>query len=144
MESGWKQTIEALCTAAIQLAETTPGEARAGLMLQALGRELRELAAHPASASPRATARTLLLIAERSAKVAESAAGLRETSDQRLLAAATSAIQQAQALAAGAQERATSLLLQLADQELRDNFAHEFDAHAKQTGAIASQFGAAI
>jgi hypothetical protein len=139
MESDWKQTIAALGTAAGQLAEAAPSEARSRLMLQALGRELRELAAQPTQASPRATARTLLLAAERAAKVAEAAVGLRETGDQQILTAAKSAIQLAQALAAGAQERATSLLPQLADQELRDNFAHEFAAHAGQTETLAAE-----
>jgi glutamate formiminotransferase len=143
MDSGWNQTIAALGGAAGQLAESAPGEARARLMLQALGRELRELAAQPAQASPRATTRALLLAAERAAKVAEAAAGLRDTGDQQLLAAAARALTQAQALAAGAQERAASLLPQLADQELRDNFAHEFAAHARQTETLAAQSGPA-
>jgi hypothetical protein len=138
MESDWKQTIAALGTAAGQLADSAPSEARSRLMLQALGRELRELAAQPTQASPRVTARALLLVAERAAKIAEAAVGLRDTSDQRLLTAATSAIQLAQVLAAGAQERAISLLPQLADQELRDNFAHEFAAHTKQTETLAA------
>jgi hypothetical protein len=83
------------------------------------------------------------LAAERAAKVAEAAAGLRETGGQRLLAAATSAIQLAQSLATVAQERATSLLPQLVDQELRDNFTQEFAAHARQTEALAAQLGPA-
>ena len=139
MESDWNQAITALGTAAGQLADSAPGEGRAALMLQALGRELRELAAQPTQASPRATARALLLAAERAAKVAEAATGLRETADQRLLTAATSAIQLAQALAADVQERATSLLPQLVDQELQDNFAHEFAAHTRQTEALAAR-----
>jgi glutamate formiminotransferase len=143
MESDLQQTIAALGSAAGQLAESVPGEARSVLMLQALGRELRELAAQPAQASPRAIARAMLLAAERAAKVAEVAAGLDETSDQQIQTAATSAIQMAQALAADAQARATALLPQLADQELRDNFAHEFAAHARQTEALAARLGPA-
>jgi hypothetical protein len=49
----------------------------------------------------------------------------------------------AQALATSAQARATALLPQLADQELRDNFAHEFAAHASQTEALAARLGPA-
>ncbi|HET9223200.1 MAG TPA: glutamate formimidoyltransferase [Roseiflexaceae bacterium] len=143
MESDLQQTIAALGDAAGQLAESVPGAARSGLMLQALGRELRELAAQPAQASPRAIARAMLLAAERAAKVAEVAAGLRETGDQQIQTAATSAIQMAQALAVNAQARATALLPQLADQELRDNFAHEFAAHTSQTEALAARSGPA-
>jgi hypothetical protein len=139
MNSDWNQTIAALGTTAGQLAESAPGKARTTLMLQALGRELRELAEQPTQASPRTTARTLLLAAERAAKVAEAAAGLCAAGDQRLLAGATSAIKLAQVLAAGAQEHAAALLPQLADQELRDNFAQEFAAHARQTEAMANQ-----
>jgi hypothetical protein len=112
-------------------------------MLQALGRELREIAAQPAQASPRATTRALLLAAERAAKVAEAVAGLLETGDQPHLAAARSILQLAQALAAGSEQRAAPLLPQLGDQELRDNFAYEFAAHARQTEALAAQLGPA-
>ena len=138
MDSDWKQMIAALGAAAAELAKAASGEARASLMLRALGRELQELAAHPREATPRATARTLLLAAERAAKVAEAAAALHQASDERLLAAATNAMQLAQTLAAGAQARAASLLPQLADQELRDNFAHAFAMHAQQTESIAT------
>jgi hypothetical protein len=88
-------------------------------------------------------ARARLLAAERAAKVAEAATGLRDAGDIDLHAAATSTIQLAQALAASAQARATALLPQLADQELRDHFAQEFAAHARQTQALAGQVRAA-
>jgi hypothetical protein len=105
-------------------------------MLQALGRELRELAALPKNDSPRITARTLLLVAERAAKVAEAAVGLREGGDEHLRATSASTIHLAQALAAGAQARATPLLLRLPDEELRANFAQEFAAHIGQIEAL--------
>jgi hypothetical protein len=105
-------------------------------MLQALGRELRELAAQPEAVSPRAAARALLLVAERAAKVAETAAGLREGGDERLRAAAASAIRLAQTLAVGAQTRVAPLLPQLADEELRSNFEQEFAAHTRQVGEL--------
>src|SRR5262249_5555341 len=109
MEPSRKLTIEALGATASELAVADLGDARARLMLQALGRELRELAAQPGADSPRSAARALLLAAERAAKVAEIAAGMREAGDERVRAATTSAIKLAQALAAGAQARAEPL-----------------------------------
>jgi glutamate formiminotransferase len=141
MEPSWKLTIEALGAAAGELAATERGEARARLMLRALGRELRVLAAQQGKDSPRAAARALLLAAERATKVAQAAAGLRESDDESLRAAAAGAIYLAQALAAGAQARATPLLPQLTDDELRDNFEHEFAAHARQVEELAAQSG---
>jgi glutamate formiminotransferase len=143
MEPGWKLTIEALGAAAGALAATESGEARARLMLQALGHELRELAAQPEEGGPRPAARTLLLVAERAAKVAEMAAGLRESGDEGLRAAAAGAIHLAQALAEGAQARAAALLPQLVDQELRENFEQEFAAHARQADELAARLGPA-
>jgi glutamate formiminotransferase len=139
VESGWRLTIEAFSAAAGELAQTASGEGRTHLMLQALGRELRELAALPQDGSSRATARALLLVAERAAKVAEAAAGLYEAGDEHLRAASAGAIHLARALAAGAQARATPLLSQLPDQELRANFAREFAAHMSQTEALAAE-----
>lgn len=141
MQSGWKLTIEALGAVAGDLAEIASGEGLVRLMLQALGRELRELAAIPKSDSPRITARTLLLVAERAAKVAEAATGLHEVGDEQLRAASAGAIHLAQALAAGAQARATPLLPHLLDDELRANFAQAFAAHTGQIEALAAGLG---
>ena len=143
MGSGWKLTIEALSASAGDLAEIASGEGRASLMLQALGRELRELAALPKNDSPRMTARALLLVAERAAKVAEAAVGLREAGDEHLRAASAGAIHLAQALAAGAQARATPLLPQLPDEELRANFVQAFAAHTGEIDALAAELRSA-
>jgi hypothetical protein len=139
MEASWNSTIAALGAAAGELAAAQAGEAQPRLMLQALGRELHELVTQTVKNTPRATARALLLTAERAVKVAEMAAGLHGNGDQHLRGVATGAIQLAQTLASSAHSQAAALLPQIADEELRANFAQEFAAHAKQAEALAAQ-----
>jgi glutamate formiminotransferase len=134
MATSWKLMVEALGAAACELAVTGAGEERLRLMLHALGRELLVFAMQlPEEANPRATVRTLLLIAERAAKVSETLAGLLKHGDADLRNAAVSASYLAHTLASSAQLRALSLLPQLPDAELRANFAREFDAHSQRT-----------
>jgi hypothetical protein len=140
MTTSWKLTVEALGRAASELVAAEVGEANMRLMLGALGHELLALAEQPAPAdSPRATARTLLLVAERAAKVADVAASLGAAGDTGPRAAAASAVYLAAALAIGAQAQAAPLLPLLADAELRANFAQEFAAHAGQIEAVVGQ-----
>jgi hypothetical protein len=141
METSWNSTIAALSAAAGELATVQAGEAQPRLMLQALGRELHELVTQTAKDSPRANARALLLTAERAVKVAEIAAGLHENGDQHLRGVAAGAIQLAQTLTSSAHSQAAALLPQIADAELRANFAQEFAAHARQAEALAAQLG---
>jgi len=134
METSWKLMVEALGTAACELAATGAGEERLRLMLHALGRELLALATPlPEAANPRAIMRSLLLIAERAAKVSEALAGLLKVDDAGLRNAAVSATYLAHTLASSAQLRALPLLPQLRDAELRANFEREFDAHIQRT-----------
>jgi formiminotetrahydrofolate cyclodeaminase len=109
--------------------------ARAGgaARLAALGRELLALAGRPpAGSGPRAAARRLLLIAERAAKVPEVLASMTEGGDAHFKAGAAGATFLAHTVAESARFRAHALLPQLADDELRANFEHEFDAHVRQ------------
>jgi glutamate formiminotransferase len=133
MDLSWRLMVEALGTAARELATAGVGEARARTMLAALGRELLDLAERPPEGSgPRAAARRLLLIAERAAKVPEVLASMTEGGDAYFKAGAASATFLAHTVAESARFRAQSLLPQLADEELRTNFEHEFDAHVRQ------------
>ena len=135
METSWKLMIEALGAAAGELADAGAGESQARTMLQALGRELLALARQQADAADgRAAARALLLVAERAAKVAELATGLSDSGGETANAARL-----AHVIALGAQARATPLLPQLADEELRANFAQEFAAHARQTAEFVAR-----
>ncbi|HEY3231101.1 MAG TPA: hypothetical protein VGJ87_17875, partial [Roseiflexaceae bacterium] len=135
METSWKLMIEALGASAGELAAAGAGESQARTMLQALGRELLALAGQQADAAgARAAARALLLVAERAAKVAEIATGLSDSGGE-----AASAARLAQVIALGAQARATPLLPQLPDQELRANFAREFAAHARQSAEFVAR-----
>jgi glutamate formiminotransferase len=137
--SSWTLTTRALGAAACEMAEARMGEPREGLMLAALGRELLALAEQPDAAdSPRAAARALLLVAERSVKVAEIAAGHGAAGDLGRASASTMA-QLAHALAAGAQARSAALLPQIADEELRANFSREFAAHVEQAGELVAK-----
>ncbi|HEX9370831.1 MAG TPA: hypothetical protein VF897_07480, partial [Roseiflexaceae bacterium] len=52
---------------------------------------------------------------------------------------AASAARLGQVIALGAQARATSLLPQLPDEELRANFAQEFAAHARQAAEFVAR-----
>jgi glutamate formiminotransferase len=134
METSWKLMVEALGAAACELAATSVGEERLRLMLHALGRELLALATQPPEpANLRATVRTLLLIAERAAKVSEALAGLLKAGDASLRNAAVSAAYLAHTLASSARLRALPLLPQLPDAELRANFEREFAAHLQRT-----------
>lgn len=134
METSWKLMIEALGTAACELAVSGAGEERLRLMLHALGRELLALATQqPDLVNPRATVRTLLLIAERAAKVSETLAGMLKGADASLHNAAVSAAYLAYTLASSARLRALTVLPELPDAELRANFEHEFDAHIQRT-----------
>ncbi len=142
MDTSWELTIKALGQAAGELAQAEAGEASRRLMLGALGHELRILAEQSAADSPRAIARTLLLIAERAAKVADSAASLGVEGNTGQRAAVVSTVYLAAALAAGALAQAAPLLPQLADAELRDNFSQEFAAHTRQIRAIIEQITA--
>jgi glutamate formiminotransferase len=134
METSWKLMIEALGAAACELAVTDAGEERRRLMLHALGRELLALATQPPDpANPRATVRTLLLIAERAAKVSETLAGMLKGSDASLRHAEVSAAYLSHTLASSARLHALPLLPQLPDTELRANFEREFDSHIQRT-----------
>ncbi len=140
MTTSWKLTVKALGRAAGEIVAAEAGDANRRLMLGALGHELLALAEQPVpAASPRATARTLLLVAERAAKVADVAASLGAAGDASPRAAAASAVYLAAALAVGAQAQAVPLLSLLADAELRANFAQEFAAHAGQIEAVVGQ-----
>ena len=137
MESSWKLTVQALGTAAGELADTGQGQAQS--MLAALGGELVALAAPAAADGTRGAARALLLTAERAAKVAAMLPGVVAGGDARLRAAAASAAHLAHASALGARARAEPLLAQLPDGELRANFEAEFAAHAQQAAELAAQ-----
>ena len=145
METSWKLTIEALGRAADELAQAEVDQPQLRLMLGALSHELLVLAAQPVPAdNPRMGARALLLVAERAAKIAECAVGLSTSGDKGFRAAAISTIHLAAALAAGAEARGALLLPQIADEELRANFAQEFAAHARQAASLVEQIAAPL
>lgn len=133
MQTAWQPMVRVLGAAASELADAQSGDERTRQTLRALGAELAALADQPAPAdSPRATARTLLLTAERAAKVSEALAGLLRSSDPAARSAAVEAARMAAAVAADAQQRALPLLPLLDDAELRANFEREFESHSRK------------
>lgn len=131
--TSWNLTVEALGTAACELAGPDTSASRQALMLRALGRELLALAGQGAgAASARAAARALLLVAERAVKVAELLPGMAEADAPRPVEEIAGTAYLAHAAATGARLRAMPLMPQLVDEELRANFEREFDSHARQ------------
>jgi hypothetical protein len=137
MDTSWKLTVDALGTAACELADDGAGAAPPQIMLHALGRELLALAGRDQDgASARVAARTLLLVAERAVKVSELAVSIGTAGDAPLSPALAGAVHLAQAVATSARLRAQPLLAQLPDEELRANFEQEFASHARQAGEL--------
>lgn len=140
MEPSWPQMIRSLGAAAGELADAQSGDERTRLTLRALGAELAALADQPAQPdSPRATARTLLLTAERAAKVSESLADMLRSRDPAARSAAAGVARMAAALAADARQRGLPLLSLLDDAELRANFEREFESHSRSAAELASR-----